>query len=156
MRVVILTLSWNGLDKLKRLRSGLNANLAKLVMSDGKLKEGFECPQWLVRDNGSKDDTVKELNNWAYLSDSPFAPTVYDYSHNRDNFAQGMNDLADKANLNDDDLILLLNNDVVFNDDKSLLSMYNLIKRAEIGVVGTKLNYLNKSSRRNNLNNKIN
>lgn len=137
----IYTLSWNGVDKLKQLRPGLNANLAKLTYTKGQLNPEWEMPEWMVRDNGSKDDTVKELNGWSYLSDSPFAPTVFEIGHNKNNFAQGMNYLAEKSNLNDDDLILLLNNDVVFNNNTSLLNMYNLIQQPDIGVVGAKLLY---------------
>lgn len=139
----IWTLSWNGVDKLKQLRSGLNANLAKLTYNNGQLKPEWEFPEWFVRDNGSKDGTVGELNCWKFLSDSPFAPTVFEIKHNRDNFAQGMNDLASKSNLNDDDLILLLNNDIVFNDNTSLLNMWNLIQRPEVGAVGARLLYTN-------------
>ncbi len=119
----ILTLSWNGLDKLKSLKDGLYKNLDALGQNY----------KWYIRDNGSKDNTVEEIINWENVV------TSVQY-HNRDNFAAGVNSLFLLAEPDYHDYILLLNNDVVFNDDKSLSNMFNLLND-KTSVVGAKLLY---------------
>lgn len=127
MKMHVLTLSWNGLDRLKKLILGLDANLNKLNIES----------QWYIRDNGSKDGTINKIENWI---EDGFRIESYSISHNRDNFSKGVNYLFEKANPKDDDLILLLNNDIVFNDTTSLLNMINLMT-PDVGVVGAKLLY---------------
>ncbi len=122
----ILTLSWNGLNKLESLKPGLYRNLDST---------GLDY-KWLIRDNGSTDKTVETVQDWADVQ-------LLAVNHNRDNFAQGMNSLADLAkssglNVNED-LILLLNNDVEFADDVSLSKMVKLMNKTGAGVVGCRL-----------------
>lgn len=119
----VLTLTWNGIDKLKTLRPKLLENLDKTVIPY----------QWHIRDNGSTDDTLQLISSWGEVS-------VLAVDHNRDNFAQGMNSLAKRINFNDGDMILLLNNDVEFIDDDSLSTMVSLLKN-DVAVVGAKLLY---------------
>jgi len=109
-------------------------------MKDGLLKNGWDYPEWYIRDNGSKDGTVEKVKHWKFSSDMPLGERVFAIGHNRDNFSQGVNYLFEKANPKDDDLILLLNNDVKFNDDTSLLNMVNLMT-PDVGVVGARLLY---------------
>ncbi len=141
MKIHVLTLSWNGREKLLKLRPGLCAGLMRITHSNGKLKDGFESPEWYIRDNGSKDGTVDEIKRWASLSDCPIPTTVFDVDHNRDSFAQGMNFLFERTKAADDDVILLLNNDVVIEDANSLKNMFNLMNNTRAGVVGARLLY---------------
>lgn len=119
----ILTLTWNGLDKLQKLKDGLFNNL-------NQLDEDY-C--WYIRDNGSKDKTVEEILTWDKVK-------TLTIDHNRDNFAQGVNSLFKTTNCNPNDLILLLNNDVQFTDDLSLRKMRELVTE-EHGAVGARLLY---------------
>lgn len=130
MKLHIFTLNWNGLDKLNNLRPGLYENLRTSNCTDAI---------WYIKDNGSKDGTVDEVKKWS----DDFQIELHDIGHNRDNFAKGMNFLFEKSNANDDDLILLLNNDIVFGDDKSLQNMIRLMKKTDAGVVGARLLYPN-------------
>ena len=55
MKIYILSLTYNGCDKLKRLRPGLLRNLEKC---------GKEW-KWLIRINGeNKDVTIEEIESW--------------------------------------------------------------------------------------------
>jgi len=129
----ILTLSWNGLDKLKALLP----TLERAVTSLG------QPVRWYIRDNGSTDGTP----NWLNLHRSQWLdikPLLKD--HNRDNFAQGVNSLFEMAKPADDDFILLLNNDVTFGDQLSLSNMLTLMGDSKVGVVGARLLY-NKSEK---------
>jgi GT2 family glycosyltransferase len=121
----VLTLTWNGLDKLKELRPGLMKNLEKTGMPF----------MWYVKDNGSKDGTVEEVKTWENT-------VVYDIGHNRDNFAQGINFLASqtKCSKQDGDYYLFMNNDIVFGDDDSLSKML-MVMVPEVSMVGCRLLY---------------
>jgi len=115
-----LTLTWNGLGKLERLRPTLAG-----VMAD--------CPwSWHVRDNGSTDGTVDALKDWPEVS------TLLPHPHNRGTYAEGVNRLADAANPAPDDVFLLLNNDIRFLDQHSIRKMEALIKPG-VGAVGARL-----------------
>ena len=127
MKIHVLTLTWNGKDKLLALRPGLSKALEIVD----------EPSEWYIRDNGSKDGTVNEISEW---NDS-FKTTCFDIGHNRDSFAQGMNYLFEQASPSDEDVILLLNNDVVIEDTKSLKKMLDLMRRTNAGVVGSRLLY---------------
>lgn len=127
----ILTLSWNGLEKLNNLKPMLEANLDNLL----NFKEIDSY--WYIRDNGSKDNTIKEIETWDRVK-------AFDIGHNRHNFSQGVNYLFDQASPNDNDLILLLNNDVEFNDNSSLQKMIDLMTE-DVGMVGARLLYPNKT-----------
>lgn len=121
----ILTLNWDGKDKLEKLYPGLIKSL-----------DGVDY-EWLVKDNNSTDGSkeyIKSLNN----------PNIklIECSHNFDNFSKGCNVLFKEASPNDEDFILLLNNDVIFNDELSLKNMISIIdKDHSVGVVGAKLKY---------------
>jgi len=125
----VFTLSWNGLDKLNKLKTGLFDNL-------NYIKENKNINYlWNIRDNGSKDNTVKEVNSWI----SEGLPiNLTEVGHNRLNFSQGMNCIFKNIIYSDNDLILLLNNDITFEDNKSLFNMLNLMKD-DVGIVGSKL-----------------
>jgi GT2 family glycosyltransferase len=134
MKIHVLTLSWNGLDKLQKLRPGLCKNLENIPKIDY---------EWYIRDNGSSDNTSNTVRDWNLLDDYSVKTTVYSINHNRDSFSQGVNYLLEKSNPADEDYILLLNNDIVFNDEQSLFKMFNIIQKPDVGVVGARLLYTN-------------
>lgn len=120
----ILTLSWNGCDKLTKLHASLIPAL-----------EGINYT-WFVKDNGSKDNTVTVASSWGDKV------KILPYKDNRQNFSQGVNYCFDVAAPNDQDLIMLLNNDVIFNDTHSIHNMLNLIQKdSNIGAVGARLRF---------------
>lgn len=125
MKIHIFTLNWNGSLLLEKLEPGLIRNLKNTQLDY----------EWYIRDNGSKDESIKKINAWDNSK-----ITVFDIGHNRDNFSQGVNYLFNKTATKDDDLILLLNNDVVFNDDVSLSNMLKLMT-PDVGIVGARLLY---------------
>lgn len=136
--IYVMTLNWNGLDKLKKLKDGLIRNL-------NNIKLDYDAC-WCIRDNGSKDGSIEWINEIKKSGNVATLPLFVD--HNRDNFAKGVNSLVNMV-MNESDLqnskdyILLLNNDVVFNDDHSLLKMYNLMENTGASVVGSRLLYNN-------------
>jgi GT2 family glycosyltransferase len=134
MTIHIFTLTWNGLDKLEKLKPSLERAVAPLG----------QPVIWHLRDNGSTDGTVEWMESYSsqWLEMHPML-----VSHNRDNFAQGMNSLWDQASSTEDffdsskDFILLLNNDVVIKDQASLLHMLNMMDDPKVGMVGARLLY---------------
>jgi GT2 family glycosyltransferase len=120
----ILTLTWNGSDKLARLYPSL------LNALDGINYE------WWTKDNGSTDNTIEVVEGWK--NDKV---KLVKHPNNLDSFALGCNRLFKACEPKDDDLILLLNNDVVFNDKTSLKNMIDILKDEDVGVVGAKLTY---------------
>lgn len=132
MKLHILTLNWNGADKLKKLHCGLDRNLSKIKDINSI---------WHIRDNGSKDNSIEEIRSWSFNEDYNLNTVVHSIEHNRHSFALGVNYLFDVAAPSDSDIIIILNNDIEFNDDYSLSKMYNLIKKENIGVVGARLLY---------------
>jgi GT2 family glycosyltransferase len=128
MKLYCLTLTWNGLDKLSKLKDGLFNNL-KLF----KNKYNIDS-EWHIRDNGSKDFTVQAASVWENTK-------VYNIGHNRDSYAIGMNYLIEKAELKDDDLVLMLNNDIEFGEENSLCKMYDLMRKTNAGIIGARLLY---------------
>lgn len=122
----ILTLTWNACDKLTKLKESLIPAL-----------DGIEY-NWLIKDNASKDNTVEVASNWGNNV------RVISYKNNTQNFSTGMNFLFNEATPHDNDHILLLNNDVIFNDKYSIKNMINVFdKDNHVGVVGAKLLYTN-------------
>lgn len=121
----ILTLTWNGCDKLTKLKESLLPALKDIEYT------------WWIKDNGSVDDTAKIASQWGD------AIKVVAYKNNMQNFSQGMNFIFNEANPKDHDLVLFLNNDVVFGDDSSLKKMIDLIKDPDVGIVGARLLYTN-------------
>jgi len=119
----ILTLSWFGKDKLDKLGPSLIKSINNIDY------------KWYIKENGSLDGSIELINSW----NNPNIIGI-DYPHNRDTFSQGCNFLFKEANPQDDDLILLLNNDVVFKDTCSLKNMISIINNNfEVGVVGARL-----------------
>lgn len=122
----ILTLTWNGCDKITTLKNSLIPSL-----------DGIDYT-WLIKDNASKDDTIKVASEWGDKV------KVIPYKNNLQNFSAGMNFLFTEAAPKDDDLIMLLNNDVIFNDTTSIHNMINIIQKDDkIGAVGARLLYTN-------------
>ena len=121
----IFTLSWCALDKLTKLKESLLPSL----------KELDQPWTWFIKDNASNDNTYDVSSAW----DTNIK--TLKYKNNLQNFAQGMNYLFAEAAPKDDDLILLLNNDVVFNDTTSIRNMIKIIKNKEVGIVGARLLY---------------
>ena len=120
-----LTLSWEGLDKLSKLKDSLLPCLN-------------ENSSWVIKDNGSKDDTVKVAETWGPKV------KVFAYPDNNQNFSQGMNYLFHQINPKDNDNIVLLNNDVTVKDSHSFKNMISLLdKDSSIGVVGARILYPN-------------
>ncbi len=122
----IFTLTWNALDKLSKLRNSLTPSLAGIDYN------------WLIRDNCSKDNTIAVASTWGSKVQ------VIPYKDNLQNFAAGCNYLFNIAAPADNDLIMLLNNDIIFNDTTSIKNMISLIEKdASVGVVGCRLMYTN-------------
>lgn len=119
--IYALCLNWNGENLLKKMIPGLIENLSN-TNHEYKI---------LVRDNGSKDNSVlflKELNI-----------DVLEAGHNRDSFSKGVNSLFKIANPKDDDLILLINNDIIFNDSISLKNMISCMNESKSAICGARL-----------------
>jgi len=121
----ILTLNWNGADKLRKLYPTLIASLSDV---------DFE---WLIKDNNSSDDSVEYLKS---IGNNKII--VIPYKDNRQNFSAGVNYLFNAISPSDNDLIMLLNNDVVFNDTTSISNMLSIINTDnDVGAVGCRLLY---------------
>lgn len=121
-KVFIFTLTWNGIVKLTKLNKSLIPALKDVDY------------EWLIKDNASTDGTVDVVKAWEGNI------TIIPYKNNLQNFSKGMNFLFNEASPADNDLILLLNNDVIFNDVKSINKMIGLINSSQdIGVVGARL-----------------
>lgn len=121
----ILTLNWNGKEKIEKLYHSLVFSLKNLNY------------QWVIKDNASKDGSVEFLKS----IENDQIKVIY-YPHNRQNFSEGNNVCYEACNPQDEDFILLLNNDIVFNDDKSIQSMMDLLTD-DVGIVGARLCYEN-------------
>src|SRR5574337_215685 len=120
----ILTLTWNAADKLSKLHESLVPAL-----------EGIDY-NWWIKDNASKDDTVAQANSWG---DKVHCTA---YKDNRQNFSEGCNFLFNEAKPNDNDFVMLLNNDIIFNDTESIKSMLSIIQNDNsVGMVGARLFY---------------
>jgi len=123
----LFTLNWNGADKLLKLKESIIPNL-----------EGLDYT-WLIKDNASKDDSAQLIKSWENNNIK-----CIEYKNNQQNFSAGMNFLFAEASPVDNDLILLLNNDVIFNDQYSLKNMLNIINNdPQVGAVGARLLYTN-------------
>lgn len=124
MNLFIYTLTWNGADLLNNLHDKLYDNLYNL---------GLDY-KWFIRDNGSVDNTLDLISGWENVE-------VMVAGHNRDSFSVGMNSLIDFSGAKGGDVLLFLNNDIEFCDDKNLINMIDLI--GNFSVVGAKLLYPN-------------
>jgi len=125
-KLFILTLTWNGIDKLTKLKDSLLPSL-----------DGIDY-NWLIKDNASTDNTTSIVSSWE--GNIKCIP----YKNNLQNFSQGTNLLFNEASPKDNDYILLLNNDVIFNDKTSIKKLIELMdKNSNIGAVGAKLLFTN-------------
>lgn len=121
---MILTLTWNGLDKLEKLYASLMPAL-----------DGIDY-QWFIKDNASKDDTIKVASTWGDRV------KVIAHPNNQQNFSQGCNVLFQAAAPTDGDYVMLLNNDIIFNDTDSIKKMLSIIQNDDtVGMVGARLLY---------------
>lgn len=128
----LLSLSWNGEQKLQNLYSSLLPSLKEIELNW----------RWFIKENGSSDQSLDIIKNWKNEQIITIA-----YPNNKQNYSQGNNYLFNQANPGDDDLILLLNNDIIFNDQKSIKNMLDIILNdSKVGIVGAKLNYTNKKT----------
>ena len=125
MKTHLLTLNWNKCNTIKNLKETLIPNLENLDW------------HWYIKDNGSVDGSIEEINSWNNARIH-----LIKCAHNRDNYSQGMNILFREANPNDDDAVITLNNDIIFNGTTSINNMIDLLRHDKnIGLVGAKLNY---------------
>jgi GT2 family glycosyltransferase len=121
----ILTLNWNGKEKLKELYPSLIKSLSNIDY------------HWYIRDHNSNDGS--QLLNDEWQNDKV---SIIRYHTNKENFSQGCTWLFNEAKPSPDDYVMLLNNDVVFNDTTSISNMISLFEKdADIGVVGARLLY---------------
>lgn len=121
----ILTLSWEGKNKLIKLYPTLINSLKDVPYN------------FLIKDNGSSDSSYLLNEEW----NNPNV-NVIKYPHNKDNFAQGCNFLFKEASPKPDDYIMLLNNDVIFNDQSSIKNMIAIMEKdKDVGLVGARLLY---------------
>ena len=120
----ILTLSWEGKLKLEKLYQSLVSNLLGVNW------------EWHIKDNGSKDGSHLLNEVWK----NPKV-NIINYKDNRQNFSEGCNFLFKEASPQNDDIIFLLNNDIIFNDSNSVKNMMSLIEKPNVGAVGAKLKY---------------
>ena len=134
MNIFAITLTWNGLEHLKRLKRSLD-NVVKQLDPNINF-------YWFVRDNKSSDATEKTFTqkwteNWIHY---------FRFVDNRDNYAEGNNWLYEKVKKfpefnKEKDVILYLNNDIIFDDGaKSIEKMLALLDD-DVGIVGAKLLY---------------
>jgi len=122
----IFTLTWDACEKLKKLKDSLLPAL-----------QDIGCKwTWHIKDNASKDNTYEVASSWENENIK-----ITKYKDNRQNFSEGMNYLFNSAKPNDEDYILLLNNDVTFNDNNSIKKMMELFEDKNVGVVGARLLY---------------
>ena len=121
-------MSWNGKEKLEKLYRSLLPAL-----------EGINYA-WVIKDNGSVDGSHLLIDLWGKETQDRIR--CYKWKNNLENYSQGNNTLFHFMNVNNDDYILLLNNDIIFQDDASIKKMISILDNdSEIGVVGAKLNY---------------
>jgi len=127
-KIIILCLNWNGCRLLKKSIPSLKNNLKNLKQINYEI---------FIRDNGSSDQSIN------YLNENHSDVNLLEINHNRDSFSVGVNSLFNLAKPNDKDVILLLNNDIEFKDDKSLYNMINVMNETGAAVVGARLLYKN-------------
>lgn len=121
-KISILTLNWNGIDKLTKLKDSILPALKDLDYL------------WVIKDNASTDNSAEIIKTWQGNI------KLIEYKNNLQNFSQGTNMCFNEACPNDNDYVLLLNNDVIFNDTVSIKKMINLMEENDkIGAVGARL-----------------
>lgn len=123
----IFTLNWQGKDKISKLKTSIIPALSDIDYT------------WHIKDNNSTDGSVEEIKNWNDININ-----LIEYPNNQQSYSQGMNLLFKEASPKSDDIVLTLNNDVVFNNTNSIKNMLKiLLEDDNIGVLGAKLNYTN-------------
>ena len=123
----ILTLTWNGEEKLAKLEASLMPQL-----------DGIDY-KWFIKDNASKDGTLQMISDWS----NPDV-VVHAYPNNQQNFSEGCNYLFERTGAADKDYVMLLNNDVIFNDTDSIRKMLRILETDDsVGMVGARLLYSN-------------
>lgn len=119
----IFTLNWNGADKLQKLKDSMLPSLENLNW------------KWVIRDNKSNDNSIDLIKSWNHSNIE-----LITYSNNQESFSAGMNYIHNVSGTKDDDYVLLLNNDVIFNDHKSVKNMIQLMEKdPDVGIVGARL-----------------
>jgi len=122
----LFTLTWNGCDKLIKLKESMLPALSDIDYT------------WIIKDNASKDNTVEVASSWGDKV------RVITHKDNRQNFSEGMNVCYAMASPKDNDLVMLVNNDIIFNDKKSIKNLINIMNNDnEVGAVGCRLLYTN-------------
>ena len=118
----IITLTWDGIDKLTKLKDSLLPSLTGIDYT------------WFIKDNASSDDTAAIAASWEGNI------KVIPYKNNLHNFSQGCNLCFNEASPGVNDYVLLLNNDIIFNDKTSISKMINLMEKDnDLGAVGARL-----------------
>lgn len=126
----IFTLNYNKCDALTKLKETLLPSLVDIPFT------------WLIKDNNSSDNSYDIASTWDVGNKKQI--NVIKYQNNAQNFSEGMNYLFYQASPKDNDYILLLNNDVIFNDTQSIKKMLSIInKDKNVGVVGARLLFPN-------------
>ena len=121
--IYVLVLNWNGADKLKKLYPSLINSLSDI-----------DYQIW-IKDNNSTDDSIEYLNS---CEDNHIK--LIKYKDNLQNFSQGTNMLFKEAGPKDDDYVMLLNNDIIFNDTTSIKNMIKIMEKdPQVGVVGARM-----------------
>ena len=123
MKIYTMCLNWNGSDLLQQMLPGLFKNLNNT---------GLDY-HVVIRDNGSKDNSLDILKQ--------FDIEILQINHNRDSFSKGMNSIFNIANVSDNDVILLINNDIIFNDEISLSYMIETKQKSNASICGARLMY---------------
>ena len=122
----ILTLNWNAENTLPSLVTSLEKAVVALEDVDVESR-------WLVRDNGSRDNSIGAISQFGKEH------IIFAIDHNRDSFATGVNFLFKESGAQDDDLLMLLNNDIVIKDVNSISKMVELQRKTTADVVGCRL-----------------
>lgn len=124
-KLIIMTLNWDGEDKLKKLIPSVLPALKNISW------------EWLIKDNASKDKSVEYIDSL----NNPNIKVIR-YKDNQQNFSAGMNYLFHAAAPQDNDYVLLLNNDIIFNDTTSIKKMIDIMEKdITVGAVGARLLY---------------
>lgn len=120
----ILTLTYNGISKLKKLQKSLYDNLAD---------QNFI---WHIRSNGCSDKTSEIAFYWPHVK-------LLVKDHNRDSFSKGVNSLFELSGAEDNDLVLLLNNDIEFKSPNNIKQMISLLNKEKASMCGCRMLYSN-------------
>lgn len=124
----IFTLTFNGKHHLENLYPSIFPALKNISY------------KFFIKDNGSIDNSIGYLESLENKN-----IIIHATEHNKDNFSEGNNLLYDIAKPCDNDYILLLNNDIVLKDTTSIRNMIDILdKDKNVGIVGAKLNYVDK------------